>query len=150
MYSVPNLVLRHDVTGESLDLVERQEITADMICASVSEDPAVVQAVLAWDRATPATWRALVAARLAAQARAGVPEAERAPLYSGQVEEFLMPILMRMGKGDEPSVLAQLRQQLRRTYGEFAETILVFHLRTYAHGGTEKLLALATAPKAAA
>jgi hypothetical protein len=149
MYSVPSLVLRHDVTGESLDLVERQVITPDMICASVSEDPAVVQAVLRWDRATPSTYRDLVDARLAAQARAGIPEADRAPLYSGQVEEFLMPILMRMGRGDEPAVLVQLRQQLRRTYGEHAETVLVFMLRTYAHGGTAKLLALASAKVAA-
>jgi hypothetical protein len=52
---------------------------------------------------------------------------------------------MRMGKGDEPAVLAQSRQSLRRTYGEHAETVLIFMLRTYRHGGTEKLLALATA-----
>jgi hypothetical protein len=71
-----------------------------------------------------------------------------APLYSGQVEEFLTPIIMRMGKGDEPSVLAQMRQHLRRTYGEHAETVLEF-MRAYAHGGTEKLLALASAKAAA-
>jgi hypothetical protein len=150
MYSVPNLVLRHDVTGEDLGLVERQEITPDMICASVSEYPAVVEAVQRWDRATPSTWRDLVAARLAAQERAGIPEADRCPLYSGDVEGYLMPIILRMGKGDEPSVLAQMRQHLRRTYAEHAETVLGFMLRTYAHGNTEKLLALATAAKAAA
>jgi hypothetical protein len=120
-----------------------------MICASVSEDPTVVQAVLRWDRATPSTWRDLVAARLAAQARAGIPEDKRSPLYSGQVEEFLTPILMRMGKGDEPMILAQLRQSLRRTYGEHTETVLRFMLRTYVHGGTEKLLALASVKAAA-
>jgi hypothetical protein len=70
-------------------------------------------------------------------------------LYSGQVEEFLIPIIMRMGKGDEPMVLAQLRQNLRRTYGEHAETVLMFMLRTYQHGGTEQLLALASAKAAA-
>jgi hypothetical protein len=81
MYSVPNLVLRHDVTGEDLGIVERQEITPDMICASVSEDPTVVEAVLRWDRATPSTWRGLVDARLAAQERAGIPrESESTPL----------------------------------------------------------------------
>ena len=63
--------------------------------------------------ATPLTWRDLVAARLAAQARAGIPEADRSPLYSGDVEGYLIPIIMRMGKGDEPSVLAQMRQQGR-------------------------------------
>jgi hypothetical protein len=60
-----------------------------------------------------------------------------------------MPIIMRMGKGDEPMVLAQLRQNLRRIYGEYAETVLIFMLTTYQHGGTEKLLALATAKAAA-
>jgi hypothetical protein len=124
-------------------------LSPDEICASVSEDPAVVQAVLRWDRATPSTWRDLVAARLAAQARVGIPEADRAPLYSGQVEEFLTPILMRMGKGDEAMILAQLRQHLRRTYGEQAQTVLHFMLRTYAHGGTEKWLALASMKAAA-
>jgi hypothetical protein len=109
----------------------------------------VVEAVLRWDRATPSTWRDLVAARLAAQARAGIPEADRSPLYCGDVEGYLVPIIMRMGKGDEPTVLAQMRQHLRRTYGEHGETVLSFMLRTYAHGGTEKLLALASAKAAA-
>ena len=57
------LVLRHGVTGEDLGIVERQDITPDMICASVSEDPAVVEAVLRWDRVTPSTWRDLVGVR---------------------------------------------------------------------------------------
>jgi hypothetical protein len=109
----------------------------------------VAEAVLRWDRATPSTWRDLVRARLAAQERAGISAESRAPLYSGQVEEFLMPIIMRMGKNDEPAVLAQLRQNLRRTYGKHAETVLSFMLRTYQHGGAEKLLALATAKAAA-
>jgi hypothetical protein len=69
--------------------------------------------------------------------------------YSGQVEEFLTPVLMRMGKGDEPVILAQLRQSLRQTFGEDAEIVLTFMLKTYAHGGTEKLRALATARAAA-
>jgi hypothetical protein len=60
-----------------------------------------------------------------------------------------MPTIMRMGKDDEPMVLAQLRQNLRRIYAEYAETVLIFMLRTYQHGGTEKLLALASAKAAA-
>jgi hypothetical protein len=144
------LMLRHDVSAEEVGIIPPVTVSPDEICASVSEDREVIAAVQRWDRATPSTWRDLVAARLAAQVRAGIPEADRAPLYSGQVEEFLMPILMRMGKGDEAAVLAQMRQHLRRTYREHDQTVLSFMLRTYAHGGTEKLLALATAPKAAA
>jgi hypothetical protein len=56
---------------------------------------------------------------------------------------------MRMGKGDEPAVVAQLHQNLRRIYGEHAETVLIFMLRTYQHGGIDKLLALASANAAA-
>jgi hypothetical protein len=149
MYAVPNLILRHDTTAEDLGIVERQKITPDMICGSVADDPDVAEAVLRWDRATPSTWRDLVRARLAAQERIGVAVANRAPLYSGQVEELLMPIIMRMGRDDEPMVLAQLRQNLRRIYGEHAETVLMFMLRTYRHGGAEKLLALASAKVAA-
>jgi hypothetical protein len=47
-------------------------------------------------------------------------------------------------KGDEPFVLARMRQDLRVRYGEFAETVLGFVLRTYQHGGVEGLLQLAT------
>jgi hypothetical protein len=57
---------------------------------------------------------------------------------------------MRMGKGDEPVVLAQMRQNLRRTYGELYEFVLLFMLRSYRHGGgAETLLALASAKAAA-
>jgi hypothetical protein len=34
-------------------------------------------------------------------------------------------------------------------YGEHAESVLIFMLRTYQHGGTGKLLALASAKAAA-
>jgi hypothetical protein len=149
-FSPRGLMLRHDVSTEELGIIPPVTVSPDEVCASVAEDPEVTAAVQRWDRATPSTWRDLVAARLAAQARAGIPEADRAPLYSGQVEEFLTPILMRMGKGDEAAILAQLRQSLRRTYGEFSKTVLMFMLRSYAHGHTEGLLQLATATKAAA
>jgi hypothetical protein len=148
-FSPRGLMLRHDVSAEDMGIIEPATVSPDEICASVSEDPEVIAAVQRWDRATPSTWRDLVAARLAAQARAGVAPDKRAPLYSGQVEEFLTPILMRAGRGDEPMILAHLRQSLRRTYGEHAETVLMFMLRSYAHGGTEKLLALASSKAAA-
>jgi hypothetical protein len=58
-------------------------------------------------------------------------------------------VLVLEKAGDEPAVLAQLRQNLRRIYGEHAETVLIFMLRTYQQGGTEKLLTLASAKVAA-
>jgi hypothetical protein len=143
-------MLRHDLSAEEMGVIQPIKVRPDEICASVSDDPEVGEAVLRWDRATPSTWRDLVRARLAAQERAGIPAESRAPLYSGQVEEFLIPIIMRMERDDEPMVLAQLRQNLRRIYGEHAETVLIFMLRTYQHGGgAEKLLALASAKAAA-
>jgi hypothetical protein len=44
------LMLRHDVSAEELGIVAPVARSPDEICASVSEDPAVVQAVLKWDR----------------------------------------------------------------------------------------------------
>ena len=56
---------------------------------------------------------------------------------------------MRMGRDDEAAVIAHLRRDLRVKYGEYAQTVLLFMLRSYRHGGTEKLLALATQKAAA-
>jgi hypothetical protein len=61
-----------------------------------------------------------------------------------------MPILFRMGKGDEEAVLAYIRRDLRARYGQFSEQVLRFMISTYRHGGTEKLLALATGAREAA
>ena len=60
------------------------------------------------------------------------------------------PIIMRMGRGDEPAVVDYLRRDLRRLYGEHAETVLMFMLRTYRHGGTERLIEAARATAVAA
>ena len=72
MYSVSNLLLRHDVTAEDLGIVEARKITPDDICGSVADDPEVAAATARWDRATPETYRELVRARLAAQERRGI------------------------------------------------------------------------------
>jgi hypothetical protein len=131
MYSVPSLILRHDTTAEDLGIVEARKITPDDICGSVADDPEVAAATAQWDRATPETYRELVRARLAAQERRGIPEAQRAPLYSGDVEGLLTPLLMRMGRDDEAAVIAHLRRDLRVKYGEYAQTVLLFMLRSY-------------------
>jgi hypothetical protein len=120
-----------------------------MICGLVADDPDVKSAATLWDRATPATHLALVHARLAAQGRMGIPKANLAPLYSGEVEGFLMPILFRqVVLGNERAVLAEIREELTKLYGVFAETVLTFMLKIYRHGGIETLkqAAWATAP----
>jgi hypothetical protein len=144
------LLVRHDVSAECLGLVGPAPLTPDMICGSVADDPAVKEANARWDRATASTHRDLVAARLDAQARAGIAPEGRCPLYSGEVEGYLLPIIMRMGRGDEPAVVDYLRRDLRHLYQEHAETVLMFMLRTYRHGGTERLLEAARATAVAA
>jgi hypothetical protein len=96
---------------------------------------------------TPSTHRNLVGVRLAAQARLGIPKAERAPLCSGEVEDFLVPVMIRMGRGEEGAVLVELRKELTRLYGEFGETVLMFMLKTYRHHSTEALLRAAKASR---
>jgi hypothetical protein len=127
-------ILRVDTTAEALGLIEPHKPTPDDIYASVSTDPAVIAAGRLWDRATPSTHRDLVAAVLTAQERAGIPVADR----------------VRMGKNDEPTVLAQMCRDLRIRFGEHSQDVLLFMLRTYRHGGTQKLLALATGAREAA
>jgi hypothetical protein len=144
------VALFHDSSGEELGLVPRHKATPDDIYASVADDSAVRAAGKLWDRATPSTHRDLVAAVLAAQERVGVPVGDRAPLQSGAVDEYLIPLLFRVGRDDEGPLLAHMRRDLHRRYGEFAEVVLLFMLRTYRHGGTEKLLALATGAREAA
>jgi hypothetical protein len=56
---------------------------------------------------------------------------------------------MRMGRDDEAAVIGHLRRDLRVKYGEYAQTVLLFMLRSYRHGNTEKLLAIATQKAAA-
>jgi hypothetical protein len=143
------VILRVDTSAEALGIVPAQTPTPDDIYMSVAEYPEVRAAGSRWDRATPSTHRDLVAAVLAAQERAGVAAADRVPLSSGAVEEYLTPLLMRAGKGDEPDVIAQMRRDTRRLYGEFAEIVLQFMLRTYRHRDTSALLAIATVREAA-
>jgi hypothetical protein len=143
------VAMLHDVTAEDLGLVPPHEMSPDDVYAAVSDDPAVIEAGRRWDRATPSTHRDLVAAVLAAQARAGVPVADRAPLSSGAVDDYLTPLLFRLGRGDEPDAIAQMRRHTRRLYGEFAEIVMLFMLRTYRHRDTSALLAFATRKEAA-
>jgi hypothetical protein len=148
-FSPRGLMLRRDTSCEALGIIAAHKPAPDDIYASVAECPEVRAAGSRWDRATPSTHRDLVAAVLAAQERAGVPADERAPLSSGTVEEYLTPLLMRAGRDDEPLVVAQMRRDMRRLYGEFAEIVLQFMLRTYRHRDTSALLALASTKAAA-
>jgi hypothetical protein len=126
-WSATAFLLRHALDAETLGLVAPRELSLDEICVSVADDPAVRAA------ATP---RDLVRARLAAQSRAGVPEAMQAPVYSGQVDSMLLPIVGTvLHQREIPLRLAELRRTLRRTYGDAGEVVLQFALRTFVHDG---------------
>jgi hypothetical protein len=101
----------------------------DIVFNSVAGDANVRAANLQWVRANPISRRPLIAATLAAQASLGIPEQDRAPLHSDEVEEVLVPLLSRFDTGEE--VVRLTRAKLRELYGEFAGTVLAFMLRTY-------------------
>jgi hypothetical protein len=67
---------------------------------------------------------------------------------SANVEGYLIPVVMRLGRGDAPGAVMWLRRDLRRLYGEHGETILQFMLRTYDHHDIEELRAAARASPA--
>ncbi len=128
-------LLRHNVNAEELGLVEALKPTPDDILASVADDPAVRAADRAADPSLPETMAALVHARLAAQIRAGVPPECRVPVYTGETESILVPLIMRMGRGDGPAFLSVLRKEFCRRYLNMGDAVLEFALRSYPHGG---------------
>jgi hypothetical protein len=128
-------LLRHDISAEELGLVEPPKPTADDMVNLVANDPDVLEANRRADPGVAGTLRDLVDIRLVAQTRAGVAPEELAPLCSGEVETYLIPIVARMVKGDAPGVVAWLRKDLRRLYGDRGEVVLQFMLRNYPHSG---------------
>jgi hypothetical protein len=58
-------------------------------------------------RGVPVQPRAKLPRRtLDAQARAGIAPEDRAPIYSGEVETYLVPIVAKIARGDAPGVMA--------------------------------------------
>jgi hypothetical protein len=92
-----------------------------------------------WDRATPSTHYDLVRARNEAQARTGIPVANRAFLSSAEVDTDLLPIVMCMGRGDEAATAQGLTQDFNERYREFGQRVLAFSLRTYRHSNIDGL-----------
>jgi hypothetical protein len=138
-HSVPALLLRHGVTAEGLRIIEPEVVTPDMILNSVADDSAVVAAMRAWDRATLSTHRDLARARDAAQERIGVPPDERVFLYSAEVDGELLPIVMRMGRGEEAAKAQVLQRNFNQRYGELGPRVLASCFRSYRHGNIDGL-----------
>jgi hypothetical protein len=125
--------------AKGLGLAEPDRINPDMILASVEADPEVREAGARWDAATPDTHYDLVRARDEAQARMGIPAANRAFLYSAEIDSYLIPIVMRMGPGDEAMTAQALSRDFSERYRNLGPTVLAFCLSTYQHGNIDGL-----------
>jgi hypothetical protein len=117
----------------------RTSVPPDMILASVADDPEVKEAAARWDLATPSTHYDLVRARDEAQARRGIPVANRAFLYSAEFDTDLLPIVMRMGCGDEAATAQTLKRDFNERYRDLGPRILAFCLSTYQHHNIDGL-----------
>jgi hypothetical protein len=126
------LLLRPDLDGESLGLIEPEPLTSNGIIAMVANDPEVREANRREDPEIPETVYALAAARLAAQERVGIPPSQRAVMYSDSIVDFLAFPLTRT-PFDVQATLAFLRRQLCMQYRELGEFVLGTMLRDYPH-----------------
>jgi hypothetical protein len=125
--------------AEGSGLVEPDKINPDTIVSLVADDRKVKEAAARWDRATPSTHYDLVRARDQAQARMGIPVANRAFLYSAEVDDYLLPIVVRMWPGDEAATVQALRRNFNERYGDLSPRVLAFCLRTFQHGNIDGL-----------
>jgi hypothetical protein len=105
----------------------------------VADDPEVKEAAARLDRATPSTHYDLVRARDEAQARMGIPVANRAFLSSAEVNDYLLPIIVGMGPGGEVATAQALRRDFDVRYGDLSSRVLEFCLRTFQHGNIDGL-----------
>ena len=125
--------------AEGSGRVEPDKINPDMIISLVADDPEVKKAVARWDRATPSTHYDLVRARDEAQARMGIPIANRAFLYSAEVDDCLLPIVGVMWSGNVAATAQALRRDFDERYGDLSPRVLAFCLRTFQHGNIDGL-----------
>ena len=125
--------------AEGSGLVEPDKVNPDTIVSLVADDPKVKEAVARLDRATPSTHYDLVRARDEAQARMGIPVGDRAFLYSAEVDDYFLPIIVGMGPGGEVATAQVLRRDFDVRYGDLSSRVLEFCLRTFQHGNIEGL-----------
>jgi hypothetical protein len=85
-----------------------------MIVSLVADYPEVKEAAARLDRATPSTHYDLVRARDKARARMGIPVANRAFLYSAEVDDYLLPIVVRMWPSDEDATVQALNDVVQK------------------------------------
>ena len=69
----------------------------------------------------------------------GIPAANRAYLYSAEVDSYLLPIVMQMGPGDEAATAQALTRDFNERYRDLGPRVLAFCLRTFQHGNIDGL-----------
>jgi hypothetical protein len=69
----------------------------------------------------------------------GIPVANRAFLYSAEVDSYLLPIVMQMAPGDEDATAHALKRNFSERYRDLGPRVLAFCLSTYQHGNIDGL-----------
>lgn len=96
---------------------------------SVSDDPAVKQALAGLDTDKPDTMKALQTARMAAQSRAGIDEDAQSPMTKQEALTLTAP-LRRVLPGGEREALTDLGKQIKEVYGDNADKAFQYAIRT--------------------
>lgn len=118
----------YDAVAKRADNVRK--LRNDDPARSVADDPAVKQAAQGVDPKDPASMKPLIAARLAAQERAGLPEDMRSPITRSEAIAMTVP-LRRMLPGQEREVLTALGEDFKQRFGENADSAFQFALRAH-------------------
>jgi hypothetical protein len=58
---------------------------------------------------------------------------------SAEVDDYLLPIVVRMWPGNEVATAQDLRRDFKERYGDLSSRVLAFCLRTFQHGNIEGL-----------
>jgi hypothetical protein len=114
-----------EVTRKVADI---RDLRSNDPARSVYDDPSVVAARLAVDRDHPEAVQAVVEARLAAQARAGIPEEQRSAIMHSEALRLTEP-LVRAQPDEEAEVRLQVLARFHATFGRHATAALARALR---------------------
>lgn len=97
---------------------------------SVERDPAVLRARTEFDPKKPETYGPLIAARLAAQIKAGLPEDHLSPITKDEAIALTVP-LRRMLPGQERATLTELGKTFQSLFGKHADEAFQYALRVH-------------------
>ncbi len=98
--------------------------------SSVAEDPAVRDISRTVDPKKPETYKPLIAARYAAQERAGIPDDAQSPITKQEALSLTVP-LRRMLPGQEREVLTGLAEEFKARFGTEADSAFEYALRVH-------------------